>query len=843
MATLDFQPQVGSTSEFFRFEATRKLNPVDRARLGQYMTPASIGGFMAGMFQNLEGRLRILDPGAGVGSLTAAVADQIRQLDYRPQELSMVAYEIDSILVDYLRTTMDKSIQSCVSVGIPAAGEVRADDFVQVCCELLGPNLFTDVDVDYTRFSHVIMNPPYGKIRSGSETSIALRRVGIDVPNFYAAFLLLAAKLLRHGGEMVAIVPRSFCNGTYFRSFRRQFFALMAIKGIHVFNQRDSAFRDDDVLQENVIIHAVRSSSPTTVKISSSHGSDFFFDSVSSEWITEDFTERIVGHSSVLDPDDPNHLIRIESTGLDQDVVKLIDRFPASLTDIGVEVSTGPVVDFRLKSELLSDPTFGTAPLLYPTHFTDGILVWPKKTKKPNAIQVSEKSRRWLWRNSGHFVVTKRFTSKEEPKRIVASVYASDLPGDLVGFENHLNVYHCKQNGLNRSLAIGLSNYLNSSLLDSYFRVFSGHTQVNATDLRTIPYPTRDVLESIGRQSGGGRLSQQAIDEIIGEHIPGMQDHSNPVAAQEKIHQALEVLKNLEVPPKLIHDRSALTLLALVDLKPEGSWSSLKRPLIGITPIIDFCREHYEREYAPNTREAFRRNTMHQFVEAGIARRNPDDPDRPRNSPRTCYQISRDVEELLRSFGTDSWDENLAGYAEEHNSLAEIWRQDREMRMIPIQMDADVTINLSPRAHSELIDQVITQFAPRFVPSGQIIYVGDTGDKMAFFSSQLLEKLGVSVDPRGRVPDVIPYDRERNWLLLIEAVTSHGPVDPKRQTELAAVFGNSTAGIVYLTAFQNRSVMARFLSRISWETEVWCADDPSHLIHFDGDSFLGPFRN
>ena len=755
----------------------------------------------------------------------------------------MVAYEIDSILVDYLRTTMDKSIQSCVSVGIPAAGEVRADDFVQVCCELLGPNLFTDVDVDYTRFSHVIMNPPYGKIRSGSETSIALRRVGIDVPNFYAAFLLLAAKLLRHGGEMVAIVPRSFCNGTYFRSFRRQFFALMAIKGIHVFNQRDSAFRDDDVLQENVIIHAVRSSSPTTVKISSSHGSDFFFDSVSSEWITEDFTERIVGHSSVLDPDDPNHLIRIESTGLDQDVVKLIDRFPASLTDIGVEVSTGPVVDFRLKSELLSDPTFGTAPLLYPTHFTDGILVWPKKTKKPNAIQVSEKSRRWLWRNSGHFVVTKRFTSKEEPKRIVASVYASDLPGDLVGFENHLNVYHCKQNGLNRSLAIGLSNYLNSSLLDSYFRVFSGHTQVNATDLRTIPYPTRDVLESIGRQSGGGRLSQQAIDEIIGEHIPGMQDHSNPVAAQEKIHQALEVLKNLEVPPKLIHDRSALTLLALVDLKPEGSWSSLKRPLIGITPIIDFCREHYEREYAPNTREAFRRNTMHQFVEAGIARRNPDDPDRPRNSPRTCYQISRDVEELLRSFGTDSWDENLAGYAEEHNSLAEIWRQDREMRMIPIQMDADVTINLSPRAHSELIDQVITQFAPRFVPSGQIIYVGDTGDKMAFFSSQLLEKLGVSVDPRGRVPDVIPYDRERNWLLLIEAVTSHGPVDPKRQTELAEVFGNLTAGIVYVTAFQNRSMMARFLSNISWETEVWCADDPSHLIHFDGDSFLGPFRN
>ena len=844
MTTLDLQRPVGSTSEFFRFEATRKLDKNTRSRLGQYMTPAPIGRFMASMFDDFGGCLRVLDPGAGVGSLTASFVDHILDLNEHPEEVSMFAYEIDPKLIEYLRATMDEAVSSCVGAGVRASGETCPDDFIQIFSEYLRPNLFSEFDDRATTFSHVIMNPPYGKIRSGSATSNALRRAEIEVPNLYSAFILIAATLLRENGEIVAILPRSFCNGAYFSAFRKRFFDMMVIKGIHVFNQRNSNFSDDDVLQENVIIHAAKTSvTTTTVKITSSDNGRFLSDPESGHWITEDMTQRRVDHSAVVSPEDPDLIIRIEATGLDHIVVDQVKRFPASLPDIGVEVSTGPVVDFRLKSELQSEPSSGSAPLLYPTHFSKGDLEWPKDTKKPNAIKINENSRRWLWQNRGYFVVTKRFTSKEERRRIVASVYESDLPGELIGFENHLNVYHCRQNGFEKSLAIGLCNYLNSGLLDRYFRVFSGHTQVNATDLRSIPYPAREMLESIGHRSGDWRLTQQEIDEIIGENIPGMQDQSNPVAAQKKIEQAIEILKTLGLPRGVLNSRSALTLLALVDLKPFGSWDELGRPLIGITPIMDFCREHYQSDYAPNTRETFRRNTMHQFVEAGIALYNPDDPERAVNSPLACYQISEDVVELLRSFDTGSWKARVEDYKQRHDSLIEIWQQERRTRMIPVQLNPGITINLTPGEHSELINNVITEFAPRFVPGAEVVYVGDTGDKTAYLASDILDELGVTVNLRGKMPDTILYYREQNWLMLIEAVTSHGPVNPKRHTELANIFDVSTAGVVYVTAFPSRSVMARFLDDISWETEVWCADAPSHLIHFDGDSFLGPFRN
>lgn len=843
MATISAHRSVGSTSEFFRFDATRNLDKNTRSRLGQYMTPAPIGRFMASMFNDFGGSLRVLDPGAGVGSLTAAFVDQILDLDERPDEVSLFAFEVDPDLMEYLQATICEAVASCNEAGIRVSNETFRDDFIQIFSEYLRPNLFSDIDDRETTFSHVILNPPYGKIPSGSETDKALRQAQIEVPNLYAAFMLIAAVLLQEDGEMVAIVPRSFCNGPYFRAFRKRFLEMMVIDGIHIFNQRNAAFSDDDVLQENVIVHAVKTPTVTTVEVTSSDNGEFFRDPESGSWITEDMTQRTVDHSSVFDPDDPNLTIRIQASGFDHIAVEQLERFPASLSDIGVEVSTGPVVDFRLKSDLRSNPSSGSAPLLYPAHFSKGDLEWPKDTKKPNAINISDTSRRWLWQNRGCFVVTKRFTSKEEPKRVVSYVYDSELPGDLVGFENHLNVYHSRQHGLTRPLAIGLNCYLNSRLVDRYFRVFSGNTQVNATDLRSIPYPTREMLESVGQKYGEAKLTQREIDQIIGELIPDMQDESNQLAAQEKIDQAIEILKVLGFTREVINDRSGLTFLALVDLKPEGSWDDLRRPLMGITPIMQFCQQNYQVEYAPNTRETFRKNTMHHFVEAGIALYNPDDPNRAVNSPLACYQISQDVVELLREFGTSSWDASVDQFKERHEALAEIRRQDRRMRMIPVLLNADTTIDLSPGAHSELINAIITEFAPRFAPGAEVVYVGDTGDKTAYLDLEILNELDVSVDLRGKMPDTILYYRNRDWLMLIEAVTSNGPVNPKRHAELADIFDASTAGVVYVTAFPSRSVMARFLDDISWETEVWCADAPSHLIHFDGDSFLGPFRD
>jgi hypothetical protein len=233
---------------------------------------------------------------------------------------------------------------------------------------------------------------------------------------------------------------------------------------------------------------------------------------------------------------------------------------------------------------------------------------------------------------------------------------------------------------------------------------------------------------------------------------------------------------------------------------------------------------------------------MHQFVDAGIALYNPDKPDRPINSPKTVYQVAPSVLTLLRSFGTPEWHDNLAAYLTRSQTLANKYAMDREQNCIPIQIAPGKKITLSPGEHSELIRVIVEEFGPRFAPGSLLVYAGDTGDKWGYFDAALLAKLGVDVDSHGKMPDVVLHFVEKNWLLLVESVTSHGPVDGKRHAELAKLFAGSKAGLVYVTAFPNRSIMGRYLGEIAWETEVWVADAPSHLIHFNGVRFLGPYN-
>jgi hypothetical protein len=313
------------------------------------------------------------------------------------------------------------------------------------------------------------------------------------------------------------------------------------------------------------------------------------------------------------------------------------------------------------------------------------------------------------------------------------------------------------------------------------------------------------------------------------------------MAKENKIADALQVLGELGMPRAQQNDRSALCLLALLDLKQGKSWAASKDPLVGITPMMQFARDQYGKQYAPNTRETFRRQTMHQLVAAGIALYNPDNPARPVNSPKAVYQIEPDTLKLLRKFGTAAWVKNLAAYLKNRKTLTARYARAREMQKLPVKLATGETMRLSPGDHSELIKAIIEEFAPRFVPGGALIYAGDTGEKWGYFDKQLLAKLGVEVDGHGKMPDVVLYYPERGWLLLVESVTSHGPVDGKRHDELARLFAGSTAGLVYVTAFPSRAVMTRYLGEIAWETEVWVADAPSHLIHFNGARFLGPY--
>ncbi|MBB4954594.1 hypothetical protein H4S14_002483 [Agrobacterium vitis] len=308
------------------------------------------------------------------------------------------------------------------------------------------------------------------------------------------------------------------------------------------------------------------------------------------------------------------------------------------------------------------------------------------------------------------------------------------------------------------------------------------------------------------------------------------------------VNQAAVILAALGLPKEQQNERSSICLLSILNLQPGSNWADATAPLMGITPIMEWAREHCGKEWAPNTRETIRRRTMHQFVDASLVLYNPDEPTRPVNSPRAVYQIEPSALALLKSFGSAKWDANLKDYLKLKDTLAARYAAEREQNKIPVKLIGGRTLSLSPGDHSQLIKDIIEDFGARFVPDGQLIYAGDTGEKVGYFDVEALRALGVTVDKHGKLPDVVIYYPVKDWLLLIESVTSHGPVDSKRHGELAKLFSSAKPGLVYVTAFPTRRLMARHLSEIAWETEVWVAEAPTHLIHFNGVRFLGPYE-
>jgi len=834
LSTLNYRKPIKLLEQidFYRTDASRKLDADQKSSLGQFMTPAPVANFMASLFNTKKmDNIRLLDPGAGVGSLTAAFVEEFCNRPGKADKIAVYTFEIDSLLFDYLNSTLSECEKVASANGVKFGYDMLRQDFIAYGYHKLQNQLFNKEHKE--RYTHVIMNPPYRKIKSDSRHKSMLNSVGIVTSNLYTGFLALAIKLIQPGGELVAITPRSFCNGPYFKSFRKLLLNEMFFQDIHIFEARDRAFSEENVLQENIIFHAVKKESPKKVCISKSFGPDFEHRSI-----------RKVRHNQIVNPKDPDLFIHISTNELDQYVIDRINCFTHRLDDFGISVSTGRVVDFRAEEYLRKHPENNTVPLIYPEHFEDDFIRWPKENiRKSNAFVHNQQTQNFLL-PEGYYVTVKRFSPKEEYHRISPALYdPTRIKSPYVAFENHLNVFHCHNQGLPKSIAKGLIIYLNSSLLDIYFRHFNGHTQVNATDLRMIRYPSRQILEKWGRKFLGSFPKQDKIDKLIENEVHRMAkiNSPDPVKAKKKIGQTLKILKALGFPRGQQNERSALTLLALVNLKPETQWSKAQAHLIGITPIMEFCKEHYGRDYAPNTRETFRRQTMHQFVAAGLAIENPDEPDRPINSPRWCYQIEPTALALIKTLGKKKWSDNLKEYLKNVDTLKKRYARERKMEMIPVTFSDSKKISLTPGKHNELIRDIIDEFAPRFAPGSKVIYVGDTGDKWGYFNNEELKELGVEVDSHGKMPDVVIYYPKKDWIILIEAVTSHGPVDGKRREELANLFSSVKGKLVYITAFPNRSVMASYLSVISWETEVWVAEAPTHLIHFNGIRFLGPY--
>lgn len=315
----------------------------------------------------------------------------------------------------------------------------------------------------------------------------------------------------------------------------------------------------------------------------------------------------------------------------------------------------------------------------------------------------------------------------------------------------------------------------------------------------------------------------------------------NQAAARTKLREAMDALASLGFGPRQSNEVAGYTLLALLDLKAGDSWEDAKNPLRGITPIIDFVASEYRQRYAPNTRETIRDEAVKYFVESGMVLRNPDNPGRPTNSGNTVYQIEPTALDLFRSYGTLTWSAGLKTYLSSGAKIRNEIQRERILARLPVKMPTGETVGLSPGGQNPLIKAIIEDFCCRFIRGAIVAYIGDTENKFKHLHADYLAKLGVKIEAAAKMPDVVAHDTERNWLLLIEAVTSAGPVDGKRRSELKALFRQSSAGLVFVSAFESRKTMQAFLPYISWETEVWVAEDPDHIIHFNGERFLGPY--
>jgi type II restriction enzyme len=308
-----------------------------------------------------------------------------------------------------------------------------------------------------------------------------------------------------------------------------------------------------------------------------------------------------------------------------------------------------------------------------------------------------------------------------------------------------------------------------------------------------------------------------------------------------KIKEAKEILKTLGLPQAQYNEMAALTFLAICNIKKNDNWKNTTRQSLGVTKgIMTFVNDNYKKNYAPNTRETFRRNVLHQFVQAQIVDYNPDNPNLPVNSPKAHYALSKELLNVVKAYGTKKWKTEVNNFISKVGKLTELYIKERKLHQIPVKLANGKLVNLSAGKHNKVQAAIVEEFSPRFTNEGILLYLGDTAKKNLYIDEKTLGMLKIPIDQHSKLPDVVIYDKTKNWLFLIEAVTSHGPITPKRIVELEKFLINCKVGKVYITAFPDMKEFKKHSSNIAWETEVWLMETPDHMIHFNGDKFIGP---
>lgn len=827
-----------------------------RKQHGQIFTPPDIARFMARQLGPIKSGDRILDPAIGSGVLACAIIDYAITQG-QPLEFWLDGYEIDAELCQAARKLLKQAIEYAASYGITVHVRIYQEDFVLTSVTPSQPYLFladsSDRSNKHTLYSHIIANPPYFKLNSNDPRVAAVVGQFQGYTNIYTLFIALAVKRLVQQGRACFIVPRSFCSGRYFSSFRKEFIQEALPSAIHLFDSRQNTFKEASVLQENIIFtfrrRSVRSPQlPETTHLSISASKD------TSELDSTALISRQISIRQFVGQRYGTLFFRLPTGELDEQIVEVVDSWTGSLSQYGLNVSTGPVVAFRAHSWLTDTEAVlqnRAVPLLWIHNVKAQQVEWPvAKGNKPQAISLTPEAQPLLLpvRN---YVLLRRFSAKEEARRLIAAPFlANQHHYQWIGLENHLNYIYRETVELQVEEAIGLSALFNSALLDRYFRIINGNTQVNAVELRALPLPPLEVIQELGRNiHTNGMGNSPDIDAVTYAMLQnsGYLSSDFPLIRETrltmgKIQEAQDILKTLGLPPAQQNEISALTLLVLAQLAEETPWSEAKRRSLRIHDILLEIKLRYNREYAENTRETIRRQVIHQFEQAGIVVRNPDDPTLSTNSPRTHYTLSDSAIRTLRSYHSKNWQQAALAFLETQGALFEVYQKKRTQHKVPLRLANGEEYHLSPGQHNELQAAIVEEFGPRFAPGAKLLYLGDTENKTLILDSEGFEALGISAPYHDKLPDVVFYDQTRNWLFLVEAVTSHGPVSPKRHFELEEAFNECLANRIYVSAFLDFVAFKSFLTEIAWETEVWLAEIPDHLIHFNGDRFLGPYR-
>lgn len=314
------------------------------------------------------------------------------------------------------------------------------------------------------------------------------------------------------------------------------------------------------------------------------------------------------------------------------------------------------------------------------------------------------------------------------------------------------------------------------------------------------------------------------------------------------IEEAKNLLKLFEFDEKRTNDMAARTLLSLLNLREGDTWDQATNNRIGVRGLMDWMRNNLDYQIAENSRETVRREVLHQFVAAAFCEHNDDDPNRPTNSSKNVYRVSPNVLNVIRMYsGSDANSSEftiaLEEYLADFQSLVELQREERRMAKIPVRMPSNEIEYINPGGQNKLIKAMVEEFCPRFIPGGRVLYIGDADNKTVHYDKDIFSSLGINLDMHGKMPDLVVYQEDKNWLFLMEAVTSHGPVNALRKKDLESLFKGSKAGIVYVSCFPNRQVLRSHLMDIAWETEVWLESDPTHMIHFNGSRFMGPYES